>query len=473
MHAFPQRDKRGDYVKDQLKNYIEEIMAHHDAAGLALAVIDGSGNTLAQDFFGFRDAEKQLPIDEDTIFGIASCTKSFTCLAIWQLAREGKLDVHDLVSDHIPEWKGTHQPNLRIWHLMCHSGGFFPLKRLLAEDIARELGLFEGGKAELAYCDELSEEGRKQVAAQMEEQTMEKGLIGLPGEYFSYCNDGFALLSEIIRRISGKPYAAYVKENIFQPLGMSRSCCDFIAPSLDENASTLYFKKDGVRVGDRNYYRIAHVLNGGGAIKSTLSDLKKYVAMYLNEGKGAKSELLPEDWLRLMLRPMITYLPGVSYASGLMVRSFGDLGVIGHGGSLPGVSSHILFSPESNVGVVVLCNTSGVPVGLIADAALRLYSGLPMLAERKIPEAWPWPEEFKAQAAGTYRSCEGDSFKVTLKEDGTLVTTVEEEEKELIPIGTRIALIPGRFTDAKVKFYTRQGKVFAVLRGSRILPKEE
>ena len=457
---------------NQLETYIEEIMADYGAAGLALAVIDGSGKTLKQQFFGFRDAERQLPIDEDTIFGIASCTKSFTCLGIWQLAEQGKLDIHDLVSDYIPEWKGTHQPGLRIWHLMCHSGGFFPLKRLLAVDIARKLGIFEDGKAELAYCNELAEEGRKQVAAQMEEQTPDHGLIGLPGEYFSYCNDGFALLSEIIRRVSGKAYAAYVKESIMQPLGMERSSCDFIAPSKDENACVLYRKQDGVRVGDRDFYRTAHVLNGGGAVKSTLADLKRYVAMYLNEGAGANARLLSEDHLRLMLRPMITYLPGVSYASGLMVRNFGDLGVIGHGGSLPGVSSHILFSPESNIGVVVLCNTSGVPVGLIADAALRLYSGLPMLAERKTPEPSPWNEAFKAQAAGTYRSCEGDSFEVKLREDGTLFTTEDGEEKELIPVGTRIAVIPGKFSDAKVKFYTRQGKVFAVLRGSRILPKE-
>ena len=459
-------------MEQQLHSYVDEIMTHYDAAGLALAVIDGSGKTLAQDYFGWRDAEKQLPIDEDTIFGIASCTKSFTCLAIWQLAEQGKLDIHDLVSDYIPEWKGSHQPGLRIWHLMCHSGGFFPLTRLLAENIAKDLDIYEDGKAELAYCNELSEEGRKQVAAQMEAQTMEKGLIGLPGEYFSYCNDGFALLSEIIRKLSGKPYAAYVKENIMQPLGMTRSCCDFIAPSLDENACILYRKQDGVRVGDRNYYRTAHVLNGGGAVKSTLADLKKYVAMYLNEGRGQDGTVLDEDMLRLMLRPMVSHLPGVSYASGLQVRSFSEFTVIGHGGALPGVSSHILFSPDSNIGVVVLCNTSGVPVSLIADAALRLYSGLPMLAERKTPEPFCWDEAFKTQAAGIYRSCEGDSFEVKLREDGTLYTVEEGEEKGLIPIGTHIALIPGKFSDAKVKFYTRQGKVFAVLKGSRILPKE-
>ena len=95
-----------------------------------------------------------------------------------------------------------------------------------------------------------------------------------------------------------------------------------------------------------------------------------------------------------------------------------------------------------------------------------------MLAKRKTPEPFPWDEAFKAQAVGIYRSCEGDSFEVKLREDGALYTVEDGEEKPVIPIGTHIAVIPGTFSDAKVKFYTRQGKVFAVLRGSRILPKE-
>lgn len=459
----------------ELEQYIEEIMTAHDAAGLAISVFDVCGQIRYRNFFGWRDAEQKLPIDEDTIFGIASCTKSFTCLAVWQLVQRGLLDVNDPVSGYIPEWSGKNQPGLRIRHLMSHSGGFFPLKRLLAKDIAEELGLAADLTNELSCNDELAEEGRKQVAAQMEAQTAEDGLTGLPGEYFSYCNDGFALLSEIIRLVSGMPYAAYVKENILKPLGMTRSGCDFVSPALDGNASVLYRKEGGTRVGDRDYYNHAHVLNGGGAMKSTLADLTGYVRMYLNEGAAGADgpRLLSEDLLRLMLQPTITYLPGTSYACGLMVRSFGDLGVIGHGGSLPGVSSQILFSPEAGLGVVVLCNTSGVPVSLIADAALRLYAGLPMLPARSHREAFPWTPAFVQDVCGTYRSREGDdeAFVLCARPDGTLYTKDGETEKDVIPIGTHIAVIPGRFSDAKVKFYTRGGRVFAMLRGSRMLPK--
>ena len=458
-----------------LEEYIRQIMDHYSAAGLAVAVFDGSGAVKYQNFFGWRDAERKLPVNEDTIFGIASCTKSFTCLAVRQLEERGLLSETDLVSDYIPEWRGTHQPGLRIRHLMSHSGGFFPLKRLLAKDVAAKLGLAADNDHELACSDALAEEGRKQVAAQMEAQTVQSGLIGLPGTYFSYCNDGFALLSEIIRLVSGVPYAQYLRENILQPLGMTRSCCDFTAPARDENAAVLYRVENGVRVGDRDYYNHAHVLNGGGAMKSTLADLKKYVCMYLNEGACAYggARLLSEDRLRLMLQPVISYLPGVAYANGLMVRNFGSLRVIGHGGALPGVSSQILFSPEANLGVVVLCNTSGVPVSLIADAALRLHAGLPMTEERYTGKPYCWDPAFAADACGVYRSVEeaGEGFELRQRTDGTLFTPAGEAEKDVIPVAQGIAVIPGPFTDAKVRFFTRNGRVFAMLQGSRMLAK--
>ena len=68
---------------------------------------------------------------------------------------------------------------------------------------------------------------------------------------------------------------------------MDRSFCDFLRPSLDENAATLYKKIDGSMVGHRNYHDNALVLNGSGAMKSTLNEFEKYLQMYLNLGRTA------------------------------------------------------------------------------------------------------------------------------------------------------------------------------------------
>ena len=70
------------------------------------------------------------------------------------------------------------------------------------------------------------------------------------------------------------PYADYLLKNVMKPLGMERSFCDFVRPSKDPNAAVLYKKVNGVMTGSRDYHDRAFVLNGGGAMKSTLNDLK-------------------------------------------------------------------------------------------------------------------------------------------------------------------------------------------------------
>ena len=83
---------------------VKQIKLQSGAAGIAVAVIDDEGNTAYENFFGYRDAEQQIPIDEDTVFGMASVTKSFVALSIMQLCEKGLMDLDDPVSKYIPEF---------------------------------------------------------------------------------------------------------------------------------------------------------------------------------------------------------------------------------------------------------------------------------------------------------------------------------------------------------------------------------
>lgn len=78
-----------------------------------------------------------------------------------------------------------------------------------------------------------------------------------------------------------------MKKNILDPLGMERSGCDYLRPRLDENSAVLYKKENGVMTGCKDYYDNAFVLGGAGSMKSTISDMKKILYMYLNHGKTA------------------------------------------------------------------------------------------------------------------------------------------------------------------------------------------
>lgn len=452
---------------------VKQIRIQGEAAGIAVAVVDADGNTQYEKYFGYRDTEKELPIDENTIFGLASVTKSFVALSIMQLYERGILDLDDPVSRYIPEFTNRNQETVRIRHLLSHSGGFYPVHRTVVKEIAEKLGITEEMAGDLAYSREMAEAGAKAVAEQLDAQTKENGLIGRPGEYMSYCNDGFGLLSDIVRRCGGEnSFAEYVKKNILDPLGMSRSGCDYLRPRLDENAATLYKKRNGVMEASKNYYDNAFVLGGAGSMKSTIADMKKVLCMYLNRGKTPDGgRILSMEGIRSMCRPQIEYRPDSWYCFGLATKKLDDLTVVEHGGSLTGVSSNMSWSYDSGCGVIVLCNTSDVPVSVIADAAMRMYHGRNPVNSRNIYQENPWSERTQKAAVGRFGSGERTTVDIVETDSGISVF-VDGREKNFVMVQENLGIIRGYVKDAYLSLFKDEDeKVFAVGYGGRMLPR--
>lgn len=171
---------------------VEDIKKDYEASGIAVAIIDKSGKTQYEKFWGVRDLESGKEVNGDTIFGLASVTKSFTALSIMQLEEKGIIDLDAPISQYIPEFTNKNQSKkVTVRHLLSHAGGFFPLPRILVGNVAESLGLDEEKDGDFAYNDAVAQEGVKLVAERLDAQTMENGLNGQPGEYLSYCNDGF------------------------------------------------------------------------------------------------------------------------------------------------------------------------------------------------------------------------------------------------------------------------------------------
>lgn len=457
------------------ENLVESIMKDYEARGIAAAIIDRQGNTQYEKFWGAADLESNKEINGETIFGLASVTKSFTCLAIMQMAEDGILSLDDPISQYIPEFTNKNQKTVTIRHLMSHCGGFFPLPRILVGQVAESLGLKESETGDFAYNDAIASEGVRLVAERLDQQTKESGLNGEPGEYLSYCNDGFGLLSDIIRRYGKEPsYADYLVKHILKPLGMERSFCDFLRPSQDDNAATLYKKVDGVMKGHRDYHDNAFVLNGGGAMKSTLNDLKKYLAMYLNEGKALNgTRILSQTGIREMCKPRQPYGAFGHYGYGVSIKQLDDLKVVEHGGSLPGVSSNIAWSYEADAAVIILCNTSGVPVSVISNALMRAYNGRNPVDRRDVWQEASWSGETLAAAAGTYVSGEGTTAEIYIQEDGRPGIREDGKEKPLIPVSPFSAIVRGKYSDLFVKLiHNEERGIYAVSYGSRLIPKK-
>lgn len=459
--------------KEQLRELALQVMKDGQARGLAIGITDGRGNIIYESYMGYRDEEKKLPVNRDTIFGMASVTKSFTALAMMQMQAEGILSVNDPVKDYIPEFTNKNQKEpVRIWHLLCHSGGYFPLPRIVVDQTARRMGIADCLDHELVYRKDFADEGIRLVAGRLDDQ---KQLTGRPGQNFSYCNDGFGLLSDIVRRHSDcSSFAEYLETHILGPLDMKRSNIGFLRNSLDENAAVLYSLEQGQWRADRDYKNDAFVLHGGGALKSSLGDMLKYAAMYLNEGKGVNGARIVDSYsIQEMCRPRQVVKPGVYYGYGLERKQLLDMTVLEHGGSLPGVSSNFSFCPEADLGVVVLCNTMDVPVYAVAEAALRAACGLEIRPEPLKRPPYQWTEEEIKKLAGRYQSGEGDAFVLTEK-DGGLSMELNGKEIDLKPAYPWQGYVRKKYTDVYLTgIRGEDGNVVGVRYGSRMFPREE
>lgn len=445
--------------------YVEKIIEAYSACGIAVAILDQNGPA-EERFFGFRDRERRLPIDRDTIFGLASVTKSFTCLAMLRLAEQGKVDLDAPVSRYIPAFQNAHRAKpVLVRHLMSHTGSFWPVKRKTVEPLARRMGLWGKG-IDLAYSVPFSEEGVREVCAGLDAQQTP---LGEPGEYFSYSNDSFGLLSDIIRTQGGEDtYAAYLKKEILLPLGMTRSGCGFLPPAADPDGAVLYEERDGRQLLTRDYHDSAFVMMGGGAMKSTLGDMQRYLRLFLQNG----APLIGPDSFRQMTGSYASYRPSAGYGYGLAVGTLAGRRVFGHGGSLTGVSSAIGLCPEEGAGVCVLCNTTGVPASSIAEAALRWRLG-----ENPLP--WeptcqkPWPADLRQKAAGRYLSPEGSDIEIRPK-DGQMRVFSSGKEKEYRFGAPGVLYLKSKMTWSDLTLFPdSEGEIFALRYGGRMLARQK
>ncbi|MCL2007797.1 MAG: beta-lactamase family protein [Treponema sp.] len=451
----------------EFEEYIAQLMTKEEAVGIAVAVIDSEGNNLYENYFGYRDAEKKLSINSDTVFGIASITKSFTSLASMLLAEKSLLKIEDPVSLHMPEF--AHK-NITIEHLLTHSGGFYPQPRKYLPQFLEDSGYKISEDDDPAFSGPLTKKATEQLLDALNK--VDK-MIGPPGEFISYCNDGYNLLGSLLCRLSGiETFAALVDKYILSPLSMTRSSSAY--NWKDENVSRLYQHREGKLCGDWNFYESQSSLPAAGALKSTISDMKKYARMYLNRGQlSDKSRFISSKGVERMIRPYINSGLNSYYGYGLRIKPLADLTIIEHGGDNPGVSSNMAFNYETGIAVIILCNTSKVSVASASDLAMLIFSGKDTTAFKQTPEPVEWDEEFMKQVCGTYLSGEGNTIRIGLI-DKQFSVNLDGSETIAYPFNNYMINVKAKVDDIRAKIYTDDaGKVWALGGGLRIIPKVE
>ncbi|MEA3422335.1 MAG: serine hydrolase domain-containing protein [Bacillota bacterium] len=396
-----------DYI-NMFETYLYDVIKTYDSKGMAIAIFD-KDNTLYEKYIGYSNIEKKTPINEDTIFGIASITKSFTSLGVMKLQEDEIIDVNKNVTEYIDGLKCSENHNPTLSHLLSHNAGYLPQRRLLISEFAKSLDL-DYEKDNYSTNDEIAQNGIKEIISQLNSM---KTYTGKPGMRMSYSNVSFGVLTEIIRKFGGeKSSCDYIKKNIIDPLGMNRTFFDFNRADRETNISTLYYQNEGEIQSTNDFLHMGYVLMGGGGLKSSVSDMMKYTRMFLNNGKGNANRIVQSDSIEEMLKPRVECKYKEHYGYGLSLGEIDGISYSGHSGGLTGVSSYFAFSNQANKGVIVLCNTSGVPASAIGLAALRLSVDKTPVKDMSASKETTWSRKTIENTIGMYSSEEGTNIEI-------------------------------------------------------------
>jgi CubicO group peptidase (beta-lactamase class C family) len=432
------RGLRDDWVS-AYEAYAKRVVDEFRIPGIGIGLARGGE---LRHFFGFghRDAHGEKPVTPDTIFGIGSITKSFTCVAVMKLQEAGKLSVHDPVVKYLPEFRtpdASVTKKITIEHFMTHTSGLPPLRCLLFA-LARSMEkdpivseLEEARKKHDIHPIDTYEDLLKFLAEEKYE------LLGPPGTHFSYSNDAYSLLGAIVERASGQRYEDYVRDHILRPAGMTRSCFDLAEFAEDDDVTTLFATKKteaGEEIVHAPVWWEAPAMVPAGFLRMSARDLLRYAEIFRNHGRVGDVRILSPESVKAMLTPRVSCGARQWYGYGLIITpNYHGVTLVEHGGDIKGVAAQMMVVPEEGITAVGLANLGGAPTVRLTLAAVNGALGLPVETPRLAFADAPLPAERLMEYDGTYASEEGAVLRAVV-ESGALHFEMEGKRFPARPI---------------------------------------
>ena len=399
-----------------------------------------NGEIVSKGALGFKDPEDRLPITEDSIFQLASVSKNFTATAVMLLMRQGSITPEDEIVKFFPE---IPYPGVTVRQLLNHTSGI--------PDYFDDADWFIK-----IWKEEKRVPGNDEILRFLRE-TKAKPYFS-PGEGLRYSNTGYNLLALLVERISGIPFEEFLQKNIFEPAGMTSTCCRHIrrdGVSFDNYAQATVYD-DGKCVADIDSAEEGDVvafdgLNGDDYVYTNIFDMLKWDRA-LREGKV----LTPEEQ-QLMYTPgklsngkdaVYDEGDGLGYGFGWGIAHEEEYGlIVSHSGGMPGVATWFeRFIDADRVLVILSCRDyrdvrayQGYWNGMEAAARDREPEPIVSIEDLAVqnPDKSRWP-----QFCGKYEHPDDTDFIVdeVFMKDGELHAKAIDEDGDamtfrLYPIG--------------------------------------
>jgi CubicO group peptidase (beta-lactamase class C family) len=341
-----------------------QILKDWHAAGFAVAVVE-KNKVIYQKGFGYRDLEKKLPVTPNTLFAIGSCTKAFTSALLGTLQKDGKVDFD------------------KPAHLYLSSLGFYNDAMnngvTLRDMMSHRTGLPRHDYSWYFF----STASRDSLIQRIRYQEPTAG----PRDKWQYNNFMFTAQGAVAEKLTGKTWEENIKEKFFTPLGMQQSVFSVLDMQKAPDAALGYrLHKDSI-IKKVPYYNI-DAMGPAGSINSSVTDMARWVQLWINGGKQDSTEILPASYVIEAMTPQAIRGAGLptkekpdvffsAYGFGWALSSYRGHYRVDHGGNIDGFSASTSFFPTDSIGIVVLTNQNGSDIpgivrNMISDRLLNL-----------------------------------------------------------------------------------------------------
>lgn len=342
LFCSPHSYSQPTFITDSLDAYIKHALQQWQIPGLAVAIIK-DGKVVVSKGYGVREMGKADRVDENTLFMIASNTKSFTATSLALLEEEKRLSLDDKVTRWMPDFKMYDQCvtyEITVRDLLCHRVG---------------LQTFQGDF--LNWNCDLS---RKDLISRFH---LHKPAYSFRSQY-GYCNLGYVTAGEIIPLVTDTSWDDFIRYHYFIPLEMNRTSTTVNAIATDKNAAKAYTLVDG----KPTIVPYANVENLGPAasINSSVKDMSHWLLMQLDSGRYQENQIVPFGVLQKtrtsqtivnQLNPAFPSTHFSTYGLGWELEDYAGKKIIHHSGGADGFVTSTCIIPEEQLGIVVLTNS--------------------------------------------------------------------------------------------------------------------
>lgn len=347
--------KESILVEQKLDSIIEDYMYEQGIPGMAIGIIK-DGKILLQKGYGYRNIETREPITDESLFHMASVSKTFVATAIVQLHEEGKIDIFRPVVDYIPYFKSKDEryKQITIQHMLSHTSGI-----TYVDDALWGKGPHDDGALEY-YVRSLSE----------------LELMWDPANKFYYNNTVYEVLGHLIAKVSGMTFEDYIKKNILEPLEMKEST--FLKKEVNKTLATsphIMTSNSEENIVVSNIYPYNRMHAPSSTLHSSVQEMCNFGMAYLKKGKFKNNRIYTEESYDLMFTPQVDFIHNnLETQMGLtwFMNDYKGFRVFSHSGSDTGFNSKIAFIPDVNSFVVYTCNCDFSNVEAITNTLLDI-----------------------------------------------------------------------------------------------------